>query len=997
MKFSVCATSVVALRRVAFAVCLLSLLFVDAWGGPRKDSISVSGAVTDFFTNERLSKGLFTVYDTTGVIIACDSIIDTHDQNYGTWKYTVPAHFNFKLPHGGNYKIRFDVEGYVSEMQDFSVPDRKFHKYVTQWSLSFKIRKKPREHVLGEAVVKATRIKMVVKGDTVEYDADAFNMAEGSMLDKLLAEMPGMEIKDNGEIFHNGKKVESLLVDGKDFFDGDPKLALENLPAYTVKKVQVYRKDDNAAYLIKDSVKREEMKKLVVDVKLKKQYKRGWIFNSDVAYGTSDRYSTKFTTLYFNDRWKFMSYVDCNNVNKYLVAGGNDGNIYINQLNDGLQHDKRVGVRASYDKSTPGKYEGLKFTIGGQAQHNDKLKETQTTSTTYLVSGDTYTRSKQRERTSSTSFSWYDNVQLMRERVYAYANLFNGTYKRYRTTGNSRRVSFDSDPNDAYRLASLDSIFMPMGSVRLEQMRLNSVLDKTQSENVSKNYHSNGQLNMPDPFFGNNMMLWYNIDYTDNRVENYQHYLLNNRLLSSQDFRNVYFLSPSKSLKIKTSVSYGVELVRKKLWFDFRQWLACNRDKNAPERYRLDSLGGWNRPDDRLLGALPSTRDSMMMALDIYNSYNRTTTSTESNSISSLNWQLNNGWNVKFEIPVYFESGRITDTRSANRQTGRANVSTFSPNLYINRYFTKDGIVKNFHVTYRYYKSLPTLSYLLDITDDTNPLFVSKGNASLKGSSKNYLDVRGTYSNSKHMQNFNASLYWEQTSNAVAMATIYDRATGVTTYKPLNVGGNWMSKASMFFERCVDKKDRFSFREEFDFRYNHSVDLVSDNNGETTKLLRSTVHNYNVRGNTSLKYSINKRSFVLGANVNWKRQFGNRDNFSSLSAADINYYLRANGPLVWDIDVTSIFNIYSRRGYASSAMNDDHFVWNLTLSRPFLKSKALIFKLEVCDLLADVSDTRTVVNAQGFTETWYNSIPHYAMLHVCYKFNTMSKKKNSDK
>ena len=105
------------------------------------------------------------------------------------------------------------------------------------------MQKRPRKEIqLGEATVKATKLMMVMKGDTLVYNADAFQLAEGSMLDKLISMLPGVELKKDGVITVNGRKVERLLVNGEDFFTGSPKVALENLPAYTVDKVKVYER-----------------------------------------------------------------------------------------------------------------------------------------------------------------------------------------------------------------------------------------------------------------------------------------------------------------------------------------------------------------------------------------------------------------------------------------------------------------------------------------------------------------------------------------------------------------------------------------------------------------------------------------------------------------------------------------------------------------------------------------------------------------------------------
>ena len=90
---------------------------------------------------------------------------------------------------------------------------------------------------LGEAVVKGTKIRMFYKGDTLVYNASAFHLPDGSMLNDLVAQLPGAEIRD-GNIYVNGRLVENLLLGGKDFFNGNPRAALASLPAYVAKNVK---------------------------------------------------------------------------------------------------------------------------------------------------------------------------------------------------------------------------------------------------------------------------------------------------------------------------------------------------------------------------------------------------------------------------------------------------------------------------------------------------------------------------------------------------------------------------------------------------------------------------------------------------------------------------------------------------------------------------------------------------------------------------------------
>ena len=138
-------------------------------------------------------------------------------------------------------------------------------------------------HKLNEVVVTASKIKFYNRGDTIVYNADAFQLAEGSMLDGLIAQLPGVELSSNGQIKVNGEFVESLLLNGKEFLDGNNQLMLENIGAYTVKNIEVY---EGQTKLEKWRGDPDAQKHLTMDVKLKKriQYRShtqcsGWIWN----------------------------------------------------------------------------------------------------------------------------------------------------------------------------------------------------------------------------------------------------------------------------------------------------------------------------------------------------------------------------------------------------------------------------------------------------------------------------------------------------------------------------------------------------------------------------------------------------------------------------------------------------------------------------------------------------------------------------------------------
>lgn len=147
--------------------------------------------------------------------------------------------FTFETVHkDSTYVFVVGCDGYLPQTVVYRVENLGKRERVREMPTTF-LERAP--HKLNEVVVTASKIKFYNRGDTIVYNADAFQLAEGSMLDGLIAQLPGVELSSNGQIKVNGEFVESLLLNGKQFFDGNNNLMLKNLAAYTVKSVEVYR------------------------------------------------------------------------------------------------------------------------------------------------------------------------------------------------------------------------------------------------------------------------------------------------------------------------------------------------------------------------------------------------------------------------------------------------------------------------------------------------------------------------------------------------------------------------------------------------------------------------------------------------------------------------------------------------------------------------------------------------------------------------------------
>lgn len=209
----------------------------------------------------------------------------------------------------------------------------------------------PKSRELGEVTATSSRIKFFHKGDTVVFNADAFQLANGSMLDALVSQLPGVELKSNGQILYNGEYIESLLLDGKHFFNGNNQLMLENIGAYTVKNVNIYDKAGDASEFAGRNLGND--KQLVMDVRLKKEYSTGLMLNAEAGGGTHDRYLGRLFGMWFNSDTRLTVYANTNNLNDDRKPGRADS-WKPEQLKSGVRKSETGGFDYVTDKKAAG-------------------------------------------------------------------------------------------------------------------------------------------------------------------------------------------------------------------------------------------------------------------------------------------------------------------------------------------------------------------------------------------------------------------------------------------------------------------------------------------------------------------------------------------------------------------------------------------------------------------------------------------------------------------
>lgn len=245
--------------------------------------------VIDSFTRETVKDAAVTVCEVDSMTVLLGGL--RRERRFSNGVAMVDGYCG-DVPRRTAYVVKVSREGYEAQCVRILVPERGHGRRVKEWQAKDIVMRRASsafDRTLGEATVTASRVAMVVKGDTVEYDVRAFRLAEGSMLDNLMAMLPGVTLTEDGRIYVNGEFVKKLMVNGRDFFNGNPKVALDNLPAYTVDKVRAYHEGPAWSHLIDEKNADYSRKPLVMDVRLKREYAQGWLANIEAGGGSKTR------------------------------------------------------------------------------------------------------------------------------------------------------------------------------------------------------------------------------------------------------------------------------------------------------------------------------------------------------------------------------------------------------------------------------------------------------------------------------------------------------------------------------------------------------------------------------------------------------------------------------------------------------------------------------------------------------------------------------------
>ncbi len=949
-------------RQISLCTLLLFIITSGAYAaGQKSNPLVCSGNVYDLYTVEEITGTLSEVLELSDSTVISSS--KSYDIVNGV-RHETPK-FQFTVPsRDREYLIRFTKEGYNPEYMRFD-PSKysKRREYVRLDNIYLERKSK----TLADVNVVASKVQFYHRGDTLVYNADAFILPEGSMLDALLEQLPGVKLDNNGVITVNGKKVDYLLLDGKEFFSRDKRLMLKNIASYTIKNVEVYETLSEQY-----GSGRPGDEKQIMDVKLKKEYATGYAGNVEAGYGTSDRYLGRLFAGLFTKTFTLGLVGNANNLNDTRQPA-QEGTWNPGEIKKGENRTEMGGLTYSLkgkDKS---------FTLYGEVlvNHSDFKNSSSQHVTSFLPQGNNYgfdfTRQRNKDLQISTGHSFY------MERKWGFVRSEIGfDYNKSKEKTELKSAVFNRNVQNISS-HTIDNLYVPSGSDLTD-----ALVNRLLTSDRLRGHSSNGRFNTAGKykFQSSGISLYGKIyaDYSASHDDKLQDYELNFGNIPEpvenyeRNFRN--FPNHSYSIGGEASVTWNI-----------------STKLSISEGYDYNRKSITATSDIYLLSETSGEYDYVNPSMRNAQLNDNSFSSSEFDNVHKLEtliaYNPKKGTQLMIGVPVMFNFRHLDYTRPGDHYVLSKRLIYPEVNVWLN---SMDEKFNSFIFMYDMRSSLPGMVNYLDIDDTTDPLNIRTGNASLDRTVSHIFRIIDFRRFGKFQNNIEMS--FQTITNALANGFTYDPSTGVRTFKPMNISGDNEWRMKYRIETPFGKKSRFRISNTLEYKRRTNHDYVSENEDGTafTSMVRSRVRNLSFTDKLSLSYSFSGNKITAFGTGVWNRYTGSLASFRSFNAWDVNYGVSGIFKLPYNFGLTTDFTVYMRRGYNDSALNTDNYVWNARLSWSTLKGN-LVLMLDGWDILHDIKNVSYHVNTQGRTETFSTVLPRYLMFHVQYRFNKQPKSK----
>lgn len=793
--------------------------------------------------------------------------------------------------------------------------------------------------MLGETTVVGVKTQIKVMEDTVEFNADSYKTQPNAVVEDLLKRLPGVEVDSDGKITANGKEVTKILVDGKEFFSDDPKVASKNLPVDMVDKLQVVDRKSDLARLTGVDDGEEET---VINLTVKKGMKNGWFGTVEAGYGTDDRYKATFNVNRFWNDNQITFLGNANNINELGFTDGNGQRFRRFGGDNGINSSQSFGVNFNIGKKD-------RLRVGGDVMYSHSDKDTR--------------QKQERQYLFADSTSFAQTGKIARDKGHNFRGDFRVKWEMDSFNVLEFRPRFSVNINDS---ESVDSTLTLAGN----------------NDKVNRSFNLGGSEGNSFELGGE---LVYNHKFRSRPGRSYSlqmRYNLSNVNEDQNSYAfNQFFLLDSISVldQYTDNHTWSNQVSARATWTE-----PLGDSKNG--RFLTFSYNveyKWNNAD-RLVYDHPAVLINGMAEVDysqqLFND-------TQSNSFRNdfFNQQMRIGfkqvrptYTVDVGAALIPSMSRSRDLINSNRDIPTRWVWNYAPYL---RYRYKLGKNRSVNVNYQGRTSAPTMTQLQPVADTSDPLRIVVGNPNLDPTFTHNIRARFQDFNPEAQRSIMAMANVQVAQNSIISRTSFNSETGgqVTTYT--NVNGVWNARAMGMISFPFRNKS-WQFSNNVFTSYSSTVGYNNNLRNRSGSLMVGESFSIAFRpDNVELEL---RPYYNLQSTRNSVQTGSNRDVHTYGGRFDGTYYTPFGLSLNTDVSFAAT------QGY-SAGYDTRQWLWNAQLSYQFLRGKNATVAVKVYDLLQQKTNVRRTVTANYIDDIDYNSLTRYFMVTFSYKFNTFGK------
>ncbi|MBO0939131.1 outer membrane beta-barrel protein [Fibrella sp. HMF5335] len=857
-----------------------------------------------------------------GATVMLQTVKDSVLSNYGRTNET--GQFTLKGIRRGNYILKVTYVGMMPINQSVTLETEANVDLGT-------IKLKPIAKELYEVVIRTARAPLTIRGDTVEYNAASFKVPPGSTVEDLLRKLPGVLVDREGNIRAQGQEVKRVTVDGKQFFGDDPKMATKNLQAEAISKVQVFSGQSEKAKLtgVDDGKKEKTM-----NLELKEEFKKGGFGKITAGAGPATNLSARGEVRgnynKFDQKQQLSAIGLANNTNQtglswadyqdfrgsnsftrnedadfgfgggggyYFSSNGDEGlSIPVNwgSRGGGLSNNMAAGVNYNFD--TP----KTKFSTSYYGSSSTFITETLAERKNFLQTGSFTTRDTTNQRTGSNShrlsLRYEKKLDSLNTLVVIHnSRLNNGTQNLLNTSELLRndlirstfRLTNNNGNNQAFAMANT-ALYRHKFKTKGRSFALSA----------GYNYNQNDAL----------LNLQADLRFFDATTVNEQLRLLRQRQTTN-----------STVAQFKASAQYTEPLSKK---------LSLESFYNFSLRYDEADRAVLDKSTDQLLRV-----DSLSRYYTNNYTYNRVGTGLRY-AYKGINVGVG-GAVQRFELNGEY----ATDKASLNRQRLNRVFTTVIPNVSVNLDLKNN---KYAYLGYNMDVRLPSPQELQPIVDNSNPLYISRGNPNLLPALSHSVYTGFNYFNPGSFLSMYGGFNYSYNINEVVYAQTVDPQTLITNTIPQNITGGQNGGFSANVSFPI-KKTKLTMDVGGNLNLGRSFTPI---NGI---LNQTNATNYNVRLSIALTPA-EWLAFYGGTNIGIGNTRYSLSSGQNQQLVTNNYNAEATVKLPGQVFISSSFNYQLYRN-SRFAFNQGVPILNSAIYRVVGKAKKMEVRLSSFDLL----------------------------------------------